>query len=107
MSQYADVESVPDFRARVRDAVGDMGGGVLAWGAPEGLEWIDALETVVIEGGEEHGHENFAQYGDTLIERRDGESRDDFHRRAREAAVAAGAACVVFGGLRLMNVNDD
>jgi hypothetical protein len=64
-------------------------------------------EIIVVKGGEERGHENSAQFGDMLIERRDGESVEDFHRRAREAAVTAGAARVVFGGLRLMNVNDD
>ena len=103
-----DGEPVPDFRARVREAVGDMGGGVLAWGAPEELEWVDGLETIEIEGGlERDGFENFAQFGKTLVERQDGESVEDFRARAREAAVAAGSDHIVFGGLRPMNFNDE
>ena len=61
------LEPVPDFRARVREAVGDMGGGVLAWGAPEGLEWIEAApEVIVVKGGiAEDASGEFAQFGDT------------------------------------------
>ena len=70
--------------------------------------WVDDFETIVIEGGlEADGHENFAQVGDTLIERHDGESVDAFRARAREAAVAAGSDRIVFGGLPTMIFNDE
>jgi hypothetical protein len=103
-----DEEPVPDFRQRARDAAAELGGGVLAWGAPEGLEWVDGFQTVEIEGGlERDGFENFAMVGDTLIDRQDGESVDAFRARARETAVAAGFDHIVLGGLRPMNFNDE
>jgi hypothetical protein len=106
--ERADEESVPDFRPRVRSLVAELGGGVLAWGAPESLEWVDGFETIEIEGGlKDDATSDFATVGDTLIEREDRESVEDFRARAREAAVAAGRDHVVFGGLRPMNFNDE
>jgi hypothetical protein len=56
--QREDGEAVPDFRARVRSLVAELGGGVLAWGAdqavfaPGQLEWIEGAPYVIdIEGG--------------------------------------------------------
>jgi hypothetical protein len=50
--ERADDELVPDFRARVRSLVAELGGGVLAWGMPESLEWIEASPEVIdIAGG--------------------------------------------------------
>jgi hypothetical protein len=106
--ERGDGEPVPDFRQRARDAVAELGGGVLAWGAPEGLEWIDAEpEIITVEGGlERNSFESFAQFGDTLVERLDGESVEAFRARAREAATAAGAGFVSFGGLKPMPMDD-
>ena len=97
-------ESVPQFKERVRASVSELGGGVVAWGVPEGLEWIEAEpEIITIEGGVgEDGSGDFATIGDKLIEREDGESIEDFHIRAREAARVTGAEFVAFGGLRLL-----
>jgi hypothetical protein len=104
-----DLESVPDFRDRVRASVAELGGGVLAWGAPEALEWVDGEPEVIdIAGGlKDDATGDFATVGYTLIERADGETVDDFRARARGAAVAAGRDHVVFGGLRPMNFNDE
>ena len=95
-----DGESVPDFRAHVRAAAAELGGGVLAWGAPEELEWVDAeVETIVVTGGiSEDASGDIAQFS-VLIERQDGESVEAFRARARETAIAAGAGFVTFGGL--------
>jgi len=41
-----DGEAVPDFEARVRAAVASVGGGVLAWGTPTALEWVDPANDV-------------------------------------------------------------
>jgi hypothetical protein len=49
---------------------------------------------------------DFATVGDTMIERRDGESVDAFRARARETAIAAGAGFVSFGGLKPMPMDD-
>ena len=111
--ERGEEESVPDFRDRVRAVVAELGGGVLAWGAPEELEWIDAEpdpepEAIIIRGGlEREGHENFAQFGDAFLKRTDGEFVESFQIRARDAARAAGAGFVTFGGLPKMNVSDD
>jgi hypothetical protein len=103
-----DGESVPDFLAHVRAAAAELGGGVLAWGAPESLEWVEGSQTNDIEGGlERDGSENFATVGGVLIEREDGEPVEAFRARAREAAVAAGSEHIVFGGLRPMNITDE
>ena len=103
------LEPVPDFRARVREAVGDMGGGVLAWGAPDGLEWIEAApEVIVVKGGiAEDASGEFAQFGDRRIERAPEESIEQFQIRARDAARAAGVGFVTFGGLPRMNYDDE
>ena len=79
-----DAEPVPDFRARVRSFVEDVGGGVLAWGAPEELEWVDAEpETIVVTGGiSEDASGDIARFS-VAIERHDGESPDAFRARAR------------------------
>jgi hypothetical protein len=60
--------------------------------APEGLEGIDAEpETIDILGGlKDDATGDFATVGDTLIEREDSETVENFRARAREAAVAAG-----------------
>jgi hypothetical protein len=47
----------------------------------------------------EDGVADIAQFGDTLIEREDGETLERFQIRARDAARAAGAEFVTFGGL--------
>ena len=106
--ERGDGESVPDFRLRARDAVAELGGGVLAWGAPEGLEWVDAKpEVIVVKGGvAEDASGDFAQFGDTLVERAPEESIEDFQIRARNAARAAGAGFVTFGGLPRINYDD-
>jgi hypothetical protein len=103
-----DAESVPDFRARVRATVGELGGGVLTWGAPESLEWVDAEpEIIMIEGGlTADASGDFAQFDDTLIERAAGETIEHFQIRARDAARAAGAEFVTFGGLKPMPMDD-
>jgi hypothetical protein len=87
------LESVPDFRARVRAIVAELGGGVLAWGAPEGLEWIEAEPDIIMIGGglKDDASGDFAQLGDATVERETGESIEDFQRRARELAIAAGS----------------
>jgi hypothetical protein len=107
--ERGDEESLPSFRARVRDAVAELGGGVLAWGAPEGLEWIEAApEVIVVKGGiAEDASGEFAQFGDTLVERAPEESIEDFQIRARNAARAAGVGFVTFGGLPRMNYDDE
>ena len=81
-----DGESVPDFRARVRATVVDLGGGVLAWGAPELLEWVEgAPEVIDIEGGlKDDATGDFATAGDVLVEREDGELIEAFRARACE-----------------------
>ena len=97
-----DDESVPDFKVRARAILAERGGGCIAWGAPEEVEWVDAepdpeLETIVIKGGlGQDSSGDFAQFGDTLIERADGESVEAFQIRARDAARAAGVGFVTF-----------
>lgn len=102
--ERGDVEPVPDFRARVREAVGDMGGGVLAWGAPEQLEWIDAApEAVNILGGiAADASGDFATIGDAHIEREDGESVESFSAARARGAIDAGQDFLIFGGLKPM-----
>jgi hypothetical protein len=39
-------EDVPSFQARVRESVAAAGGGALAWGIPQGLEWIEPADDV-------------------------------------------------------------
>jgi len=47
--QRADDESVPAFR--VREGVAELGGGVVGWGAPEGIELIEpAADAAMNEG---------------------------------------------------------
>lgn len=63
-------------------------------------------EAIIITGGlEREGHENFAQFCDTFLERKADEFVELFHIRARDAARAAGAGFVTFGGLKPMNAN--
>jgi uncharacterized protein (DUF1330 family) len=106
--QRRDEESVPDFRARARSFVAELGGGVLAWGAPESLEWVDAEpETIVITGGtSEDSSGDIARFS-IVIEREDDESVEAFRARARETAIAAGSDQLVFGGLPPMNFTDE
>jgi hypothetical protein len=105
--ERGDGESVPDFRDRVRSLVADLGGGVLAWGAPEGLEWIEAApETIDIAGGlKDDATGDFAQIGGALIERGDGELIEAFRARARARPFGLGKS-IVFGGLRPMPTDD-
>jgi hypothetical protein len=64
------------------------------------------ISSIMIRGGlEDDATGDFATVGDVLIEREPDETVDDF--RARAAAVAAGRDCVVFGGLRPMNFEDE
>ena len=95
------MESIPDFRARTRESVAELGGGVLAWGAPYSVEWIEpAPEVATISGGlEPDATGDVAQFGDVLIEREPDESTEEFQRRARATAQAAGCGFVAFGGL--------
>ena len=101
--ERGDEESIPEFRQRARDAAAELGGGVLTWGSPEALEWIDsAPEVITITGGlEPDASENFA----TLIERGDGELIEAFRARARARAFGLGKS-IVFGGLRPMPADD-
>ena len=111
--ERGEEELVPDFRDRVRAVVAELGGGVLAWGAPEELEWVDAEPdpepaVLTIKGGlKPDPSGDFATYGDVTVDRKPGESVEDFQRRARGSAQAAGVEWVVFGGLPRMNVSDD
>jgi hypothetical protein len=58
---------------------------------------------ITIKGGlQSDASGDFAQFGDTLIEREDGEMIEAFQIRARDAARAAGVEWVVFGGLPAM-----
>ena len=105
---------VPDFRARVRSLVVELGGGVLAWGAdqavfaPGQLEWIEAAPEVIdIEGGlKDDATGDLAQIGDVLVEREDNELIENFRSRARARAFAFGSQ-VVFGGLPQVKYEDD
>jgi hypothetical protein len=65
------------------------------------------ISSIMIRGGLTAGVADIAQFGETLLEREDGESVDVFRARAREAAEAAGCGHVIFGGLRPMNFDDD
>jgi hypothetical protein len=51
-------------------------------------------------GAEPNGHENFAYIGDVLWQREANETFEAFERRTREAALAPGQHCIIFGGLR-------
>ena len=76
----ADGESVPDFKSRARAILAERGGGCIAWGAPEEVEWVDAEpEIVILKGGSEpDASGDFASLGDVLIERANGESIREF-----------------------------
>jgi hypothetical protein len=63
------------------------------------------FQTIVISGGLTAGVADIAQFGETLLEREDGETIERFHIRARAAACAAGAGFVTFGGLPKMGMN--
>ena len=108
-----DDESVPDFKIRARAILAERGGGCIAWGAPEDVEWVDAEpdpepEVLTIKGGlKPDPSGDFATYGDVTVDRKPGESVEDFQRRARGSAQAAGVEWVVFGGLPRMNVITD
>ena len=104
-----DGELVLDFRARVRATVVDLGGGVLAWGAPELLEWVEgAPEVIDIEGGlKDDATGDFATAGDVLVEREDGELIEAFRARARARAFGLGSSHVVFGGLTPVKYEDE
>jgi hypothetical protein len=104
-----DLESVPDFRDRVRASVAELGGGVLAWGMPESLEWIEAaLEVIDIAGGlKDDATGDFATIGDELVERGEGELIDAFRARARARAFGLGSSHVVFGGLPPVKYEDE
>jgi hypothetical protein len=67
------------------------------------------IQTITIQGGLTAGVADIAQFGDVLIDREDGETIEHFQIRARDAARAAGAEFVTFGGLRPvpMNLEDD
>jgi hypothetical protein len=107
--ERGDEESVPDFRARVRATVAELGGGVLAWGAPEGLEWVEGEpETIDIEGGlKDDATGDFATVCDTMIDRGDGELIEAFRARARARAFGLGSSHVVFGGLPPVKYEDE
>jgi hypothetical protein len=108
--ERGEEESVPDFRQRARDAVAELGGGVLAWGAPDALEWVEAEpEIITISGGLTDGVADIATIGAVQIERAPDETVEAFRARAHEAPVAAGSDHIVFGGLRPMPMdgNDD
>jgi hypothetical protein len=64
------------------------------------------IQTIVISGGLTAGVADIAQFGDTLIEREDGETIEHFQIRARVAAAAARAEFVIFGGLKPMPMDD-
>ena len=65
-------------------------------------------EVIIIRGGlERDASGDFAQFGDAFLKRKDGEFVEVFQIRARDAARAAGAGFVSFGGLPRMNVSDD
>ena len=66
------------------------------------------MKIITIKGGlQRDASGDFAQFGDAFLERTDGESVESFQIRARDAARAAGAGFVTFGGLPRMNVSDD
>jgi hypothetical protein len=65
------------------------------------------VQTITIQGGLTAGVADIAQFGETLLEREDGETIERFHIRARAAACAAGAGFVTFGGLRPLPMNFD
>jgi hypothetical protein len=68
------------------------------------------ISSIMIRGGlKDDASGDFAQFGDVLIDREAGETIEAFQIRARDAARAAGAGFVTFGGLRPvpMNFNDD
>ena len=66
------------------------------------------MKIITIKGGlQRDDHESFAQFGDAFLKRTDDESVEAFQIRARDAARAAGAGFVTFGGLPRMNVSDD
>jgi len=75
---------------------------------PEGLEWIEAAPEVIdIAGGlKDDSSGDRATIDDVLIEREEGEPVIAFRARAREAARAAGAGFVSFGGLKPMPMDD-
>jgi hypothetical protein len=65
-----------------------------------------APEVIVVKGGlKDDATGDFAQFGETLLEREDGESIEDFQIRARDAARASGVGFVTFGGLRPVPMN--
>jgi hypothetical protein len=65
------------------------------------------IEIIDIAGGlKDDATGDFAQFGDALLERKDGESVEAFRVRARETAIAAGAGFVSFGGLKPMPMDD-
>ena len=64
------------------------------------------MKIISIRGGlQPDASGDFAPYGDVTVERKPGESIEDFQRRARGSAQAAGIEWVVFGGLPRMNAN--
>jgi hypothetical protein len=57
-------------------------------------------ESISIRGGlTADASGEFATVGDEYVEREGGETVEAFRARAREAAIAAGAKLLVFGGL--------
>jgi ATP phosphoribosyltransferase len=65
------------------------------------------VQTIVISGGMADRVADIAQFGETLLEREDGETVDIFRARAREAAEAAGCGHIVLGGLPKMKFEDE
>jgi hypothetical protein len=63
------------------------------------------VQTIVISGGLQDGVADIAQFGAVQIERAAGETLEHFQIRARDAARAAGAEIVIFGGLPKMGMN--
>ena len=104
---------VPAFRARARDTALDLGADILIFALLEPIVWVDDApepkpEIITISGGlQPDASGDFATYGDVTVDRKPGESVEDFQRRARGSAQAAGVEWVVFGGLPRMNVSDD
>jgi hypothetical protein len=103
-----DDESAAGFQERARAMALDTGADALIFGLLEPIVWPNDIESIMIEGGiAEDSSGDFAQFGETLLERADGETVEAFQIRSRDAARMAGAELVTFGGLRPMPTDDD
>jgi hypothetical protein len=82
--ERADGESEPSFCDRVRALVAESGGGVLTWGRPDALEWVEAEpEIITISGGLTDGVADIATIGDQAVARAPDETLEAFRARAR------------------------